>query len=334
MKVLVTGGGGFLGRAIVRQLLQAQDTVVTFQRGDYPRLRELGVETIRGDLTNRDAVVAACSGCEAVFHVAARAGVWGEPKRYYQANVLATDQVLYACQRHSIPYLIYTSTPSVVFDGHSETGIDEKQPYTQRFFNAYQQTKAIAEQRVLAANTSDMHTVVLRPHLIWGPGDPHLVPRVIERQRAGKLRLVGNGQNRVDSCYVDNAAWAHVLARDALISGRAAGKAYFISNGEPLEMKALLDKILAAAGLPAVTRTISPKLAYQVGAMLEFLYRAIGKQEEPLMTRFVARQLATEHWFDLRAAERDLYYKPTLSIDEGMRHLAAALAAGSELSPQ
>lgn len=330
MKVLVTGGGGFLGQAIVRQLLQARDTVVTFQRGDYPWLRELGVETIRGDLAHRDAVVAACKGCEAVFHVAAKAGVWGEPARYYRANVLATDHVLHACRRHSIPYLIYTSTPSVVFDGHDETGIDETQPYTRRFLNAYQRTKVMAEQRVLAANTGALRTVALRPHLIWGPADPHLVRRVIERQRAGRLRLVGNGRNRVDSCYVDNAARAHILARDALVSGRAAGNAYFISNGEPLAIRILLDNILAAAGLPAVTRTISPTLAYQVGAVLECVYRAIGRREEPLMTRFVARQLATEHWFDLRAAKRDLHYKPILSIDEGMRRLAAAFATGGE----
>ncbi len=326
MRLLVTGGGGFLGKAIVRQLLDQQHQVITYQRGDYPQLREWGAETVIGNLKNRDEVIQASVGCDAIFHVAAKAGVWGDEQDYYEANVIATENVLTACDENKIEYLIYTSTPSVVFDGTDEEGIDETEPYSNHFFNVYQKTKAKAEQLVLKANSDALKTIALRPHLIWGPGDPHLVPRVIERASMGKLKLVGNGDNKVDSCYIDNAALAHIQALTALETNpNANGRAYFISNDEPIEMKRLLNQILTAANLPAVTKTVPVGLAFAVGAVLETIYRLLGRQEEPIMTRFVARQLSTHHWFDLSAAKKELNYSPAVSISKGMELLAASL---------
>ena len=234
MKALVTGGGGFLGGAIVRALLKRGDTVRSIQRGHYPDLLELGVDAIQGDLCKADDIDAAASGCDIIYHVAAMAGVWGDYDKYYLANVVATKNVIDACKKHNINYLVYTSTPSVVFDGTSEEGIDESTPYAETFFNAYQETKAEAEQLVLISNSEKLKTVALRPHLIWGPGDRHLAPRVINRAKAGRLRLVGNKENKVDSCYIDNAVDAHLLAGDDLQkNARCAGKAYFVSNDEP-----------------------------------------------------------------------------------------------------
>ncbi len=322
MKALVTGGGGFLGSAIVRQLLERGDEVITLQRGDYPKLREWGVHTIRGDLVDKQVIMDAAKDCDIIFHVAAKAGVWGDYDEYYRANVLATYNVIEACRQHDINYLVYTSTPSVVFDGENEVDINESTPYTRKFFNAYQRTKAEAEQQVLAANSETLKTVALRPHLIWGPGDPHLVPRLISRARAGKLKLVGDGLNKVDSCYVDNAALAHRLAAEELMQdGKCAGKAYFISNGEPLTMFELINRILACAKLRPVEQTIPTGLAYAVGMILEGIYKLLRMKDEPLMTRFVARQLSTSHWFDLTAAKNDFGYHPTISIDEGMQRL-------------
>jgi nucleoside-diphosphate-sugar epimerase len=328
MKALVTGGGGFLGKTIVKQLLTQGDTVRSLSRSAYPELDALGVETVRGDLADEAAVGKAVQGCDIVFHVAAKAGVWGPYEDYYDCNVTGTRNILKACKDHGVSKLVYTSTPSVTFAGKDEEGVDESIGYAETFLNHYAKTKALAEQRVLGANAENLSTVALRPHLIWGPEDNHLVPRVIDRAKKGKLKLVGSGRNLVDSVYVDNAAEAHLLAANALApEASCAGKAYFITNGEPLPMADLLNKILAAADLPPVTRSVPPAIAYGVGATLEKVYGLLGRPDEPIMTRFVARQLATAHWFDITAAKRDLGYTPRVSIDEGMNRLAAWLAS-------
>ncbi|MEX2187748.1 MAG: NAD-dependent epimerase/dehydratase family protein [Pirellulales bacterium] len=334
MIVLVTGGGGFLGQAIVRRLVARGDTVRTFQRGEYPALAAMNVECIRGDLTDRDAVgraVKGCDteGCDAVIHTAAKAGVWGPLEAYHRANVLGTRNVIDACLAAGVRRLVYTSSPSVVFDGRDESGINESVPYPSRYLAHYPRTKAEAERMVLAANGPALATVALRPHLIWGPGDPHLLPRLVARAKNGKLRLVARQDNLVDSTYVDNAALAHELALDALApieSGQmsaCAGRAYFISNGEPLPMAELVNKLLAAKGVAPIERTISPRAAYAAGAIFETLYKLLGRRMEPPITRFVARQLATAHWFDLSAARRDLAYEPLVSLAQGLQILAA-----------
>ena len=326
MKALVTGGGGFLGLAIVRKLRERGDEVRSFSRGTYTALEELGVESVRGDLADESAVMEAARGCDLVFHVAGKAGVWGPAESYYRTNVVGTDNVLNACAAASIDRLVYTSTPSVTFAGTDQIGVDESEPYPERYLNEYAHTKSIAERRVLARNGVDLATVSLRPHLIWGPGDPHLVPRILERARSGKLRLLGDRPNAVDSVYVDNAADAHILAGDRLAPGSAiAGKAYFITQGEPMPLAELINRILAAGGLPSVERRISPGLAYFLGALMERVYGFLRIQHEPPMTRFVARQLSTAHWFDISAARRDLGYAPAVSLNEGMERLAKSL---------
>jgi len=326
MKALVTGGGGFLGGAIVRALHKRVINVRTFQRGKTPHLNKLGVEVYRGDLGDKNAVFRAVSGCDLVFHVGAKTGVWGDYEDYYQTNVRGSQHIVEACRAHGVGKLIYTSSPSVVFPGFDEENIDERAPYPKHYLTAYQKTKSIAEQLILKANCEQLATVALRPHLIWGPGDPHLIPRILERARKGRLRLVGKRENLVDSTYIDNAAAAHLNAADRL-SNKApcAGKTYFISNDEPIPMARLMNQILAAAHLPPITKTISPRIAYFAGLVLETSYKLLGKKEEPLMTRFLARQLSYAHWYNLSAAKRDLGYYPKVSIEEGMRNLEKSL---------
>jgi nucleoside-diphosphate-sugar epimerase len=322
MKALVTGGGGFLGRAIAQRLRARGDDIRSISRSTYPELAELGVEQVSGDLADSAAVARAAAGCDIVFHAAAKAGVWGPHNEYYQTNVIGTENVLAACKRHVIRRLVFTSSPSAVFAGRDEDGIDESAPYPVAFLAPYPRTKAIAEQAVLAANGPDLATVSLRPHLIWGPGDHHLIPRLLERARRGKLRRVGDGKNVVDTTYIDNAADAHILAADRLAPGSlVAGKAYFISNGEPVNLWDFVNRILACASLPPVTKSISAAKAYAAGAAMEWLYRILPLRGEPPMTRFVAKQLSTSHWFDLTAARRDLGYEPQVSIEEGLKRL-------------
>jgi len=326
MKALVTGGGGFLGGAVVRLLHRRAWTVRSFTRTAYPWLDELGVEQVLGDLADAAAVENALAGCDIVFHVAAKAGVWGRSAEFFATNVTGTQNVLAACRKHGVRKLVYTSTPSVVHCGRDLEGANESAPYCASFEAAYPETKAIAEKAVLAANGPDLATVALRPHLIWGPGDPHLIPRVLARARQGKLRRVGFRPVKVDATYIDNAAEAHVLAADRLdIGSPVAAKAYFITNGEPVDLWEFLNKVLVEAGLPPVTRTVSAWKARLAGRVLEWVYRAFRLPGEPAMTRYVARQLSTSHWYDISAARRDLGYEPRVSLEEGLKRLGEHL---------
>ncbi|HJZ90718.1 MAG TPA: NAD-dependent epimerase/dehydratase family protein [Gemmataceae bacterium] len=322
MNALVTGGGGFLGRAVLRLLRERGDTVRSFSRGAYPALDALGVEQVRGDVADADAVAAAARECEIVFHVAAKAGVWGPWDEYYRANVVGTANVVAACRKHGIRRLVFTSSPSVTFAGVDQNGVNESEPYPTKFLAHYPHTKAVAEQAVLAANGRGLATVALRPHLIWGPGDPHLVPRLVERARAGKLRRIGREPKLVDTTYIENAARAHLQAGDRLREGSpVAGRAYFVSQGEPEPLWDFINRILEAAGLPPVTKGVPAGVALFAGSMLESSYRLLRLRREPPMTRFVARQLSTAHWFDLTAARRDFGYEPGVSTAEGLDRL-------------
>lgn len=326
MKALVTGGGGFLGGAIVRQLMERGDSVRSFSRGTYPELEALGVEARQGDLTDANAVAEAVAGCEIAFHVAAKPGVWGPYAEYHDTNVVGTENVINACRSHRVRRLVFTSTPSVVFEGKDQEAVDESAVYPKRYLAHYPKTKALAERLVRQANGEALATVSLRPHLIWGPGDTQLVPRVIAQGKAGTLRIVGKRQNKVDSVYIDNAAEAHLLAADRLAPGSpVAGKVYFITNDEPVPMAELINMILQAAGVAPVTRVVPGWVAYAAGALMEGAYSALGVDGEPRMTRFVARQLSTAHWFNISAAKRDFGYRPKVTIEQGMERLAAAL---------
>jgi nucleoside-diphosphate-sugar epimerase len=328
MRSLVTGGGGFLGGAIVRLLHARGDEVRSLSRRHYPALASLGIEQVQGDVADAGAVRTAPAGCDVVFHVAARAGLAGRYHDYYRANVLGTENVLAACRQHGITRLVYTSSPSVVFDGRDMEGVDESVPYLRHYEAHYPQTKALAEQAVLRANGPGLATVALRPHLIWGPGDNHLVPRLLARARAGRLRRIGRASKVIDSTYIDNAAQAHLLAADRLAPGApVAGRAYFVSQGEPLPLWDLVNRILGAAHLPPVTRSVPVGAAYAAGWFFETVYALCHWPGEPPMTRFLARELATAHWFDIRAARRDLGYEPAVSIDEGLRRLEEFLNA-------
>jgi 2-alkyl-3-oxoalkanoate reductase len=326
-KILVTGGGGFLGGAIVSRLVKRGDSVRSFSRGSYPKLDSLGVEQIRGDIADKAAVEKALAGVDLVFHTAAKPGVWGAYRHYFDTNVVGTRNVLDACKKHEVSRLVYTSSPSVVFDGRDMEGVDETAPYPETFHAHYPKTKALAEQAVREAAEQGLPGIVLRPHLIWGPGDNHLVPRIIAR--AKRLVQVGRGHNLVDTIYIDNAADAHILAADKLKERPdLSGKIYFISQDEPILLWDMINAILGAAGCDPVTRSISKRTARAIGAVLETIHKLPGIQSEPRMTRFLAEELATAHWFDISAAKRDLGYSPKVSTEEGLIRLEKWLTDG------
>lgn len=319
---LVTGGGGFLGSAIVRQLLDQGARVRSFSRQEHPGLKMWGVEQCKGDLSDARAVADAVAGCDIVFHAAAKPGIWGPYEDYYRTNVTGTKNIIAACRLHRVSRLVYTSSPSVVFDGRDMEGIDESAPYPEHFETHYPKTKALAEQLMMKANDRDLATVSLRPHLIWGPGDNHLLPRLVARAKAGQLRRIGGRGKRIDTVFIDNAAQAHLLAAERLETGASiGGKAYFISQGEPAETWEMINQLLQAADAPPVEKSIPVGLALLLAWGFEMAHRITGNRAEPRLTRFVVRELCTSHWFNIEAARRDLGYNPKISTAEGLRLL-------------
>ena len=328
MKALVTGGGGFLGGAIVRQLLERGDDVTVYARGDYPALRALGVGTVRGELSDKNSLENALAGVDTVFHVAAKAGIWGPWEDFYRANVLGTQTIIAACRSQGVARLVYTSSPSVVFDNQAHSGCDESLPYPAQYENYYSQSKALAEQAVTAANGDGLLTVALRPHLIFGANDPHLLPRVIARARAGKLVQIGEGRNRVDLTYVEDAARAHLLAADALESVSAvAGSVYFITQDEPVVLWSWIDDLLSQLTIAPVKKRIPLGVARLLGGLFELVYRGLRLSGEPRLTRFLASELALDHFYDISRAKRDFAYRPQLDMQAALQKTLKSLKA-------
>ena len=317
MKTLVTGGGGFLGRVIVEQLLQRGDEVTVFARGSYPDLRAAGAHIFRGDIQNIDAVTQACSGMDIVFHVAAKAGLWGNWDDFYGVNVFGTENIISACLSQNVPRLIYTSSPSVIFDGKDQCGVDEHYPYPTRYENHYPHTKALGEQRVLEGNSIHLLTTSLRPHLIFGPRDNHLLPGLISRAKEGKVPQVGDGTNKVDLTYVDDAASAHILAADALkLDSPVAGSAYFITQDEPVVLWSWINSLLEALEINPIRMRLPLWLARTAGAVLETIHQGLKLEGEPRITPFLASELAQNHYYDISKAKVDFGYQPVYTMSE------------------
>jgi nucleoside-diphosphate-sugar epimerase len=329
LTTLVTGAGGFLGQYIVEQLVARGERVRALVRRKMPALEALGVDCVTGDLRELVDVTRACREVNVVYHVAAVAGIWGPWHHFYDANVLGTKNVISGCWNAGVEKLVFTSSPSVTFAGRDQCNVDESVTYPTRWLAHYPHTKALAEKMVLEANgRQGLFTCALRPHLIWGPRDQHLIPRLLERARKGQLRRVGSGKNLVDAVYVENAAEAHLLAAERLQPGApVGGKAYFITNGEPVNCWEWINEILALAGISPVTRGVSLPVAYAAGAAMEGLWTLLRRTDEPRMTRFLAAQLGTSHYFDITAARRDLGYIPKISMAEGMKKLGEPLRA-------
>ena len=325
-RYIVTGGGGFVGKALIKALVSAGHHVISISRGVYPELEALGVVQQRIDIgSDSSSWSGVFEGVDGVFHTAAKVDMWGRFADFYRTNVLGTKNLLDACKQYNVKNFVFTSSPSVIHDGDHLRDTDESKPYPKHFHAPYPHTKALAEQAVLKANQLDeLKTVALRPHLIWGPNDTNLIPTVVERARAGRLTRVGAGTNRVDLTFIDDCVSAHTLAMKALESDdrRVCGKVYFISQGEPVSMWGWIDEVLRAHDLPPVQRNISESVAGILAVMCESVARVIticGGNWKPLLTRFLVSEMSKDHYFSIEAARRDLGYTPSCTIAEAMK---------------
>jgi len=318
--VFITGASGFIGGRIALRLLGEGRPVRVLSRRPLPELENSGAQVLLGDLDNIEALRRGCEGAATVFHVAGRVGVWGPADDFFRVNVEGTDNVIVTCRSAGVRRLVYTSSPSVVYNGGDLSGVNESAPLCTSAPCAYPTSKAAAERLVQAAHSDELATVSLRPHLVWGPGDKNVVPRVLSLARKGRLKIIGSGRNRVDVTHIGNVVDAHLLAATAP-SDSVGGKAYFITNGEPVVLWDWINQLLRGVGIPQIQKHVSLNTAYAAGAVMETLWRVLPLKGEPPITRFVAKEMATDHWFDISAARRDLGYDPRVSMATGTAEL-------------
>ena len=340
-KVIVTGGGGFLGFAVIKHIQKEfkNAEIVSISRNFYQELEKKGVKQIEADISKQDDIKESFfEKQDLVFHIAAKAGVWGDYDDYYAINFLGTKYIADICLKKNIP-LVYTSSPSVVFSGEDMEGVDESVSYpekpekreksekTKKFLSHYSKTKALAEQYILKLCKEGLRAIILRPHLIWGPLDNHLVPKILKR--SNKLFKIKNRRNLVDTIYIDNAAYGHILSAKKIIQdGSSSGKIYFLSQDEPIYVFDMIDGILKAGGKDRVKKEAPYFLVYFAAFLIEKIYKLFRIKKEPLITRFIVKELSSSHWFDISHAKKDLGYTPLVSTKKGLEELKNHLQKG------
>ncbi len=320
MKVLVTGGGGFIGMSLIDALIKRKYEVSSFSRKTYAELEQKGVHQIVGDISNKENVMDACEGKGAVFHIAAKVKLWGKYNDFYSTNVMGTEHIIDACLANGIKYLVFTSSASVVFNGDNIEGSNESLPYPKHAVSNYTATKALAEQKVLAANNSSLQTISLRPHIVWGPGDNHIIPGILQRAKKGRLWQIGSNSKYISTTYISNYTDAQLLALDALINNKnIAGEAFFITNGEPIKLWDFINAILTANDYNVIDKQISKRIALVIAWIMETINKVTFSGKEPVLTRFAVKELCTSHWFDISKARNRLSYNPEISLKEGLK---------------
>lgn len=329
MNVLVTGGGGFMGMALIKRLIQEGHKVTSFSRREYPLHWALGITSIQADITDYKALEKACEDRDVVFHVAAKVGIWGEYDDYYSTNVTGTRNVIEACRKQGVGRIVFTSSSSVVFDGTDLDGIDESYPYPAKYLSHYSATKAMAEQLIIESNSVSLKTISLRPHLVWGPYDSHLIPGILKRANYGKMRRIGDREHFIDTTYIDNMVDALMLAAESLqTKPEAAGRNFFITNGEPARVWDFVNSIIQIVGHEPVQKRMPEKVAMLAAGTSEFLHKSFKLKTEPFMTRFAIKELCTNHWFDISNARDILGYNPSVTYAEGFKNLKEYLKIG------
>lgn len=322
MRITVTGASGLLGSSVARALIAAGHEVTTLQRRPSG---VAGARDVTGSVTDPSAVTEALSGAEAVVHLAAKVSMMGDPKDFEAVNIGGTRTLVEAAQTAGLPRLIHISSPSVAHTGESIIGEGAGPASPEHARGEYARTKAAGELIALAADSADFRVLVLRPHLMWGVGDAQLTERVIDRARSGRMPVLGSGAALVDTLFVDNAVEAIVAALDAVDATH--GEALVVTNGQPRPIGELMSRIAVAGGAsePRLRIPVAPALA--AGSVVEKVWDLGDHDDEPPLTRFLAEQLSTAHWFDQRRTHEVLGWRPRVSVEEGLEILARHYSA-------
>ncbi len=313
-KALVIGGTGFLGRYLVQELLENGVAVSVLCRNKSAFWKDMGVEFYYGSITDQSIVDASVAGNDCVFHLAAKAGVWGAYDEYYAPNVLGTENVINSCLKHKVPKLIYTSTPSIVTYKKPIRNGDEDLKMPTAYYNNYQRTKKIAERKVLEANSDAFQTVSIRPQAIWGIGDTHIFPRILKKLKKGKLKIIGTGHTKTSISFVKNVAWAHFLASKAAHIG---GNAYFINDEKEVDLWGWIDECAQSIHCKLPQKKISKKLAFSIATMLELCYKIAHISSDPPFTRYTVSKVSTDYYFSISKAKKDFGYFEKYDIHKG-----------------
>lgn len=315
--------------ALIKRLISDGHQVTSFSRREYPLHWALGISSVQADIRDLEALEKACRGKDVVFHLAAKVGIWGNYSDFESVNVTGTFNVIKACRKQGVGRIIFTSSSGVVFDGKDLEGIDETYPYPEDQGSHYASTKALAERLIIEANSEKLRTISLRPHLVWGPYDAHLIPGILKRVNSGKIRRIGDQEHFIDTTYIDNMVDALILAMDALGNKpEAAGEVFFITNGEPARVWDFVNSIVQIAGHPPIQKKIPERLALFAAGISERTHRLFKIKSEPFMTRYAIREMITNHWFDISKARDILGYNPGVSYAEGFKRLKDYLKIG------
>lgn len=316
-KCLITGVSGFVGKALAKRLVELGYKVIGISRRDVPELKELGVEILSVDITSSKINPTIFKDVKTVFHVAAKVDMWGKWSEFYETNFLSTQRLLLLAKEAGVKNFIYTSSPSVIADGTGLKGVNESYPYPKKFHAHYPHTKALAEKLVLSKHTDNFRTIALRPHLIFGPNDTGLTPTIIDKAKKGDLMIVGGGKNLVDFTFIDDCVEAHIQAAKALDNKvEVGGQPYFISQGDPYPLWKWVDRVLELHGVSKLNKKISFKVAYSVASILEVLSIITGKA--PKLSKFLVQEMATDHYFCIDSARKNLDYSPRFTVEEAI----------------
>lgn len=317
MKVLVTGASGLLGSSVARTLAEADHTVTTLQRRPSGIV---GVRDVLGSVTDPDTVAQAMAGNSAVIHLAAQVSMAGDPRGFEQVNIAGTGTVVAAAQAAGVSRFVHISSPSVANAGESLVGTPAEPANPAAARGEYARTKGEAELLALAADSDAFRVLVLRPHLMWGPGDTQLTERIIERSRQGRMPILGSGAALVDTLYVTNAVDAIVAALDSVT--RVHGESLVVTNGQPRPIGEFIERLARAGGAPKPKLRIPAPLALAAGSAIDGVWNLREHGDEPPLTRFLAEQMTTAHWFDQRRTREVLRWQPAVSFEAGMAALA------------
>ncbi len=323
MNILVTGATGFLGFHICEILIEQGHKVYNFSRSHSDELEDIGVTTRKGDLQVIDSINSALDGIDAIFNVASKVGMWGKWEDFYNINYIGTKNLVDLAIKKNIKYFIHTSTPSVVFGKEPIVNGDEHCPYPEEYISLYAKSKSLGEKYALSKACEGFKVCSIRPHLIYGQRDKNIIPRLIQARTDKKLKIIGNGDNIVDVIHVTNAAHAHIDAFNELRQdAKNNGKAYFIGQESPVKLWDFINKILKKKNLPPVKTKISLRLSYMIGYLIEIFLKTFRIYNiHPPMTRFVALQLGTSHYFSHENAKRDFGYHVRLSLEDSLEQI-------------